>query len=279
MDEARRQILTLVARGEMAPSEAADRLAELDDARLDDGPVDDGPLTYPEIDSPAGGSTYDPGPGGPGISRVRIDARVRSVIVTGDPDVSAAVAEGPHLADWDGDTLVITEDHAHPDGFQFDWQERPFRFRGRDVLRARTLRVRMHPDLALEATVSAGALTVRGVHAPIAAAVSAGSARIEDFDGPLALTVSAGSVTARGRLADGQSRIDCDAGSVNLGLLPGSSVTIRARSDLGRVSLPGMEPGDNRGWFLGGAQEAIVGGGRGELDIRVNMGAVSVMSA
>ena len=280
MDEARRQILTLVARGEMPPSEAAERLAELDDARPDDEPRDDAPGYGSESASPAGEAyTYDARPGGPGISRVRIDARVRSVVVTGDPDVATAVAEGPHLADWEGETLVITEDHAHPDGFQFDWQERPFRFRGRDVLRARTLRVRMHPDLALEAIVSAGALTVRGVHGPIAAAVSAGSARIDDFDGPLALTVSAGSVTARGRLADGQSRIDCDAGSVNLSLSPGSSVAIRARSDLGRVSLPGIEPGDNRGWFLGGVQEATVGGGRGDLDIRVNMGAVSVMSA
>jgi hypothetical protein len=306
MDEARRQILTLVARGEMEPSEAADRLAELEGTSPTAGPSGTDPgqpgvgamgdPTGPnagdtsfagpgEAGSSAGGpsygssyESYEPGPAGPGISRVRIDARVRSVIVTGDPDVATAVADGPHLVDWDGDTLVITEDHAHPDGLQFDWQDRPIRFRGRDMLRARTLRVRMHPSLALDAAVSAGALTVRGVHAPISAAVSAGSARIDEFDGPLALTVSAGSVTARGRLADGQSRIECDAGSVNLGLFPGSSVTIRARSDLGRVSLPGTEPGDNRGWFLGGVQEATVGGGRADLDIRVNMGAVSVSS-
>jgi hypothetical protein len=291
MDEARRQILTLVARGEMEPSEAADRLAELEDpSALDEptaigapGPAPEGSgssdfrFTEPQPD-PSASSGYEHGSGQPGISRVRIDARVRSVVVTGDPDVATAVAEGPHLLDWDGDTLVISEDHAHPDGFQFDWQDRPFRIRGRDMLRARTLRVRMHPALALDASVSAGALTVRGVHAPIAAVVSAGSARLEEFDGPLALSVSAGSVTARGRLAEGQSRIECDAGSVNLGLLPGSSVTIHARSDLGRVSLPGSELGDNRGWFLGGVQEATVGGGRAELDIRVNMGAVSVTS-
>src|SRR5215831_7600172 len=138
MDEARRQILTLVARGEMEPSEAAVRLAELEGTSPPgDGPGEPGVggTSGPEPDGssfagfgaepgtsstgdPGYDSAYGPGPSDAGISRVRIDARVRSVIVTGDPDVATAVADGPHLVDWDGDTLVITEDHAHPDGFQ-----------------------------------------------------------------------------------------------------------------------------------------------------------------
>jgi hypothetical protein len=144
------------------------------------------------------------------------------------------------------------------------------------VLKARTLHVRMHPSLALDATVSAGSLTVRRVHGPITATVAAGSAKIDDFEGPITLAVSAGSVSARGRLASGQSRIDCDAGSVSLLLGRGSSVAIRARSDLGKVSLPGGHSTDGRGWLLGGTSEATIGSGQATLDIRVNMGGVSV---
>jgi hypothetical protein len=136
--------------------------------------------------------------------------------------------------------------------------------------------VRMHPSLALEATVSAGSLTVRRVHGPITATVAAGSAKIDDFEGPITLAVSAGSVSARGRLTWGQSRIDCDAGSVSLLLARGSSVSIRARSDLGKISLPGGHSTDGRGWLLGGTSEATVGGGEATLDVRVNMGGVSV---
>jgi hypothetical protein len=320
MNEARRQILTLVARGEMEPAEAAERLAAIEtdavvktntavtaDAPTGPPPGDwadtgwAGPGWSDATSSDAGwsgagwsGPTGPAGSGGagrgedpegsdtligssPGVGRVRIEASVRSVIVIGDPTVVGAVADGPHTAEWDGDTLVIGE--AHQEGFQFDWSDRHLRARGRDLLKARTLRVRMHPDLPLEASMAAGALSIRGLHGPIAASLSAGSARIEDFAGPLHLTVSAGSVTARGRLVEGESRVDCDAGSVTLTLLAGSSVTIRARSELGRITLPGAGAADGRGRLLGGSQEAVIGDGAASLDIRVNMGAAVVNAA
>ena len=295
MEDARRQILTLVARGELDPGEAADRLAELDappgaaapgsampggpvagtgptwswpdhDRQVADGPSEDSPT---EDGPPVDGATTAP------VTRIRVDASVRAVVIVGDPEVVGAIADGPHSAQWEGDTLFIGEEHG-AETFQFDWSELALRRRGRDVLRARALHIRMHPSLALDAVVSAGSLTVRRVHGPITATVAAGSAKIDDFEGPISLAVSAGSVSARGRLTSGESRIDCDAGSVSLLLTRGSSVSIRARSDLGKVSLPGSHSSDGRSWLLGGTSEATVGTGQANLDIRVNMGGVSV---
>ena len=55
MEEARRQILTLVARGELDPGEAADRLAELDTAPEPGPTPGPGPTPWP-------GPTSGPGP-------------------------------------------------------------------------------------------------------------------------------------------------------------------------------------------------------------------------
>ncbi len=106
------------------------------------------------------------------------------------------------------------------------------------------LQVRMNPELALDAKVDAGPLSIRQVHGPIKARVSAGPLKIEEFEGPLDLHVAAGPIKARGTLDHGDSRIQCEAGSVNLHLTHGSSVRVKANATLGKVHLFGERDRD-----------------------------------
>jgi hypothetical protein len=142
---------------------------------------------------------------------------------------------------------------------------------GRNFANDRLL-LRVNPALALDLRLQAGNCHVQGVEGPIHADVQAGSATIEGFAQPFDFSVQAGSLRASGRLAEGESRIQCDAGSVALALERGSSVRIRTRSTMGKVELPGgaSTTGDRR------AQESIVGDGAASLVIQATMGNVRV---
>jgi hypothetical protein len=138
------------------------------------------------------------------------------------------------------------------------------------------LTIRMRPDLALDAGVTAGSLKVAGVTGPLRVSLAGGSAKIDRFGGPLDLSVEAGSVRGSGLLVAGSSRIRCQAGSVRIHLERGSSVKVRARAELGNVVLPGDEDGER--WLAGGgaAREVTVGGGEALLEIEAHMGSVVV---
>ncbi len=130
----------------------------------------------------------------------------------------------------------------------------------------------MNPDLALELDTQAGSVRIRDVHGPIQARVQAGSLTIDGFRGPLDLSVQAGSLRGTGVLDAGLSRINCEAGSVRLNLERGSSVRVRARSTLGKVSM-----GDTDTVSIGGgAQELVIGDGKGTLEVDATMGSVRI---
>jgi hypothetical protein len=138
------------------------------------------------------------------------------------------------------------------------------------------LTIRMRPDLALDAGVTAGSLKVAGLTGPLRVSLAGGSARVERFAGPLDLSVEAGSLRGSGLLTAGSSRVRCQAGSVRLHLERGSSVRVRARAELGNVVLPGDADGER--WLAGGgeAREVTVGDGEALMEIEVNMGSVVV---
>jgi hypothetical protein len=180
----------------------------------------------------------------------------------GDSSITTATVDGEHTAEVEGDTLRIDGTVEAASGFAFI-RNRPAMARaaaragGHNI---RPLVIRMHPNLALDTDIDAGTVTVVGVHGPIRARTSAGSVRIEDFQAPIDLRVTAGSVVASGRLDHGSSRIECDAGKVSLRLSHDSSVEVRGRVNLGRLSI---------------AEERI-GAGAGVLDVVANLGAVEV---
>ena len=245
MEMTRRAILTAVAEGRLAPEEAAARLEELD----------------AESAAGSGRGAAD------GVETVRISSELGGVQVIGDPAVREASAEGSHSARREGSVLVIESEAGGPGGDGFQFGRRGILGLGRRLL------VRMNPALCLEAEVQAGSLSVQGVTGPIRAEIQAGSATIEGFRSPLDISVQAGSLRASGVLDRGASRVACEAGSVRLDLDPGSSVKVVVHSEMGRVTMPGGEGA----WMLGGGdQEAVIGEGRGTLEIDSQMGTVRV---
>jgi hypothetical protein len=246
MEDRRREILRRVAAGEVTPDEAA---AMLDEAEGRGTTV----MTTTNIP-------------GERAARLRVVRTAGWTEIVGDPGVQEAVADGPHVARRDGDTLIIEgeEDTADLPGFRFSWR-RGYHLTFGDV---KPLRIRVNPELPLEVEAQAGSLRVRDVKAPIRADVQAGQTRIEGFVAPLQLTARAGSVRASGRLDQGASRITCEAGSVRLYLDPASSVRVTARTTLGSITVAGRQ--EQGAW--------VIGSGQATLDVEAKMGSVRVLT-
>lgn len=258
MKDLQREILSQVAAGTISAEEGAARLEALEAA-----PPQASTTTTaapPETAAPAG------------IRLVKVVATLGSADIVGDPSVDFAVADGPHRARQDGDTMVI--EHApfdDDDTFTFGRGEsRRIVINGLDWQR-RKFTVRMNPSLPLLVNLQAGNARVEGVHGPITSELQAGNCTVEDFRGPLNLSVQAGNVNATGRLDSGSSKVRCEMGSVKIALERGSSVRIRARSTMGKVSIEG------EGHSMGTAgKDVTIGGGSGSLDIDCTMGNVKV---
>ena len=254
MEDERRTILSRVAIGDITPEEGAGLLEEINHA------------------APTAATGTEPA-----VRRIRIARSFGQVEVTGDPTVREAVAEGPHVARREGDTLCIESDDAGDEAGGFTFAQQRVRIRIGGVNISNQLRVRVNPDLPLEVESQAGTLRIRGVHSSIKAKAQAGSTQIEDFRGPLDLSVQAGSVRAEGVLDHGDSHIRCEAGKVRLHLLKGSSVRITARASLGKVTVDGENGGST--WTIGsGMREAVIGDGAATLAVEASMGNVRVSS-
>lgn len=258
MEDAKRSILDRVVLGTITPEEAAAELEQLETVTA--------PFAKPVAiaESPDGVAE----PQRSDLALVRIVNQMGSVIVIGDASVQDVVAEGPHLARREGQTMIIeVEPLGSHGGFRF----------GHVGIHGdgHRLVVRMNPALALDAEVQAGSLKVHHVAGPIRAVVQAGSTHIEDCNGPYDISVSAGSFKARTRVATGDSKIRCEAGSVKLHLLEGSSCCIKAQTTMGKIVLPGDR---KRSSGFGDSGDVTIGGGAANLDIRSTMGSVVVSS-
>ena len=263
MKDLRREILTQVAAGTLSAEEGAARLDSLEDA--------------PPPAAPASASTSPPSqPAGLSGREVRVVSQFGSAEIVGDPSVAFAVAEGPHRARQDGDTIVIEhEPFDDADSFSFG-RGRNIAVNGLDFQR-RKLTVRMNPDLALTASVQAGNVRVVGVHGPITSDVQAGNCKVDDFRGTLDISVQAGNVTASGRLESGASKVKCEMGSVKINLEKGSSVRITTRTTIGKVSIEG-DRGERAAVGPSG-REVVIGSGTATLDVECTMGSVRVAVA
>ena len=260
MKDLKREILNQVASGKISAEEGAARLDSLESV---------------ESASPAGASRpAPPAPQPSGARRVRVASAIGSAEIVGDQSIAYAVAEGPHRARQDGDTMVIEQGPLDEnDHFSFNRADRRALIDSMDIGR-RKLIVRMNPDLALTAHLNAGSLRIDGVHGPITGEVLAGSCRITDFASPLDLSIQAGNLSASGRLAGGASKVRCEMGNVTINLDKGSSVRVTARTTLGKVAVDG---GGGEQIILGqSGKEVKVGSGAGTLDIECTMGNVRV---
>ena len=246
MKDLQREILSQVAAGTISAEEGAARLEALDtDA------------------APAQASAAQAVPPATGVRQVTVNSRFGNTEIVGDPGVSSAVAEGPHRARQEGDTLVIDQSPlAGETGFEF---VRPF---GRIAIAGldpgSRLTVRMNPALALRTRVQAGNLHISGVKGPVTSDVQAGSCVVDGFAGPVNLAVSAGDLEASGRLDGGTSVVRCQMGEVKVNLDRTSNVRIHAHTTLGKVAVEG-------------APDQVVGNGAGNLEITCTMGDVKVV--
>ena len=93
MNDLRREILTQVAAGKLSAAEGAARLDALE--------------TEPAV--PFSAQQSPTSDARSGIKQVRVFARLGNTEIIGDPSVSYAVAEGPHKARQEGDTMVIEQ--------------------------------------------------------------------------------------------------------------------------------------------------------------------------
>jgi hypothetical protein len=246
-----REILSQVAGGRLSAEEGAARLEALE--------------TEPTVPSPSRPvPASDPGAG---VKQVRVVARLGNTEIIGDPSVSYAVAEGPHKARQEGDTMII-EQSPLDDEASFEFSHPQGRFRIPRVDIGGKLTVRMNPALPVTAKTQAGNLRISGVKGDVAAEVQAGNCDIAGFRGPMNLKVTAGNVTARGRLDSGASTIRCQMGEVRVVLDKTSSVRIRARTTMGEISFENVEPA--------GKSELTIGSGTGTLDCDCTMGTIRI---
>jgi hypothetical protein len=251
MKDLQREILSQVATGTLSAEEGAARLEALETE----------PTAPPP---PRPSSTSD---AGTGVKQVRVAARLGNTEIIGDSSVSYAVAEGPHRARQDGDTLII-EQSPLDDGPTFEFSRPHGRVRIPGVDIGGKLTVRMNPAMPLAAKTQAGNLRITGAKGAVAAEIQAGNCDIVDFGGPLTLKVTAGNITARGRLDSGASTIRCQMGEVRIVLDKTSSVRIRARTTMGEISFENVEPT--------GKGEVTIGSGAGTLDCDCTMGTIRI---
>lgn len=257
MKDLQREILSQVASGHITASEGAARLESIE-APAPSAPKPPLPTAVP--------------PAAPTGRQVRVVTVFGNANIVGDPSVSFAVAEGPHAARQDGDTLVI--DHSPMVGdssFSFDAGRRAI-VNGLHGQRD-DVTVRMNPDLALFVKVQAGNMRIEGVHGPISGEVQAGNCVVRDFRGPLNLVVQAGELTATGRLDSGASKLRCAMGEMNIELDKGSSVRITAHSTMGDVSI---DDGFGDGVVSRSGREITIGAGAATLDAECTMGTIRV---
>lgn len=257
MTDPRREILTQVAAGTITAEEGA---AQLDSLEAE------APSAEPSRPVAQRASS------GASVRQVKVVAQFGSAEIVGDPSVAFAVADGPHRARQDGDTMVI-EHEPFDDSDSFSFSRGDHRLATNSFHR-RKLTVRMNPDLALLASVQAGNVKVDGVHGPITGDVQAGNCAVSDFRGTLNLVVQAGNITASGVLASGASKVRAEMGAVKINLEKGSSVRIKARTTLGKVWIEGETQGrDADGKPV---REVIIGSGSATLDVDCTMGTVKV---
>ena len=244
MKDLQREILSQVAAGTISAEEGAARLEALESG----APTED-----KATPAPAPAST---------IRQVTVNSRFGNTEVVGDPTVVSAVADGPHRARQDGDTMVIDQSWLTGETtFEFNPPNRRITIPGFDS--QNKLVVRMNPALALRTRVQAGNLRIEGVIGPITSDVQAGNCIVERFAAPVNLSVSAGNLEASGRLDGGTSAIRCQMGEVKVDLDRTSSVRISTHTTLGKVAVEGV-------------QEPVIGAGAGTLEISCTMGDVRV---
>lgn len=204
-----------------------------------------------------------------GVERLVVQSTGKRVRLIGDADIATVMVDGQHLLRRNGSVLeVVSNGEIGPSFGGFSLINPPRSLDDlRDIGLGRELVVKANPELRVDVEVTGGGLAAVGVphlgkvRVTAAAASVEGVAQVED------MLVQAGAANVSGPIRRGRSRLRVESGNLSIRLHPGSNVTVRGDSRLGRVSLP-----DGHGEM----DELIVGNGSARLDVSAVMGYASV---
>lgn len=187
------------------------------------------------------------------------------VRVVGDPRVQTVSVEGEHVLRRSPEAIeVITEEANRP-------------FEGLSVLRlprslddirelgfGKELVVRVNPAMLVDVEVTAGSLRTEKVARLGHVRVTAGGARLVDVEQVDDALFQTGTATVIGTITQGRSRLRCESGNLTVRLGADSNVTVRAESNVGRVTWAGEHTGSG--------DEVIMGNGAACLDVGAVVG-------
>lgn len=211
-------------------------------------------------------------PQGKGVDRISVHAVGRRVRIVGDYSVATVAAEGPHVLRRNGSVLEVSSDgEIGPSLDGFSMLRPP---RNLDDIRAmslgKELYLRVNPGIIVDVEVTAGSLATEKLPYLGKVRVTAGGATMSGVAEANDVLVQAGQATLKGSIRTGRSRVRVESGSLNVALDDDSDVTVRAESQLGKVTWSGSLAG------AGSLDEAVVGNGSARLDVSVVMGLASV---
>ena len=288
MTDELRALLNQVAEGRVDPTEAAQRLADLDHVTTDPWATatDHDPATG---SAPSAAAPDQPGQASAGpatgtavdaaVTGVRVQASGRPVRVVGDASIATVAVDGPHTVRREGGRLRVDAPVAggnDPDGsYRYERKTGLSRWISQATLLGVPMTVRVNPQLPVDVELLAGSLDMMGLRAPTAFSVTAGSVRATDCSGPVDGTIRAGSAKLELRPTQGSSTVRVESGSVYLRLDKGSDVRLRAHAELGEVKVAGGA-GSGRVVDREGSHEVVVGRGTATMDVDIVMGSLKV---
>jgi hypothetical protein len=136
--------------------------------------------------------------------------------------------------------------------------------------RTNDLDLRLPADWALRLNVKAGNVDITGPLRQLAGRVHAGDVDIEEVHA-IDLRLSAGNLRTGLLLQPGKHRISSSAGNLHAKLLPGSSVTVDGRVQLGGIKADMPLEYTQRG--LGATAHGRIGQGDGEAELKLRLSA------
>lgn len=269
-----RSLLEQVAAGQLDPADAA-RL--LDSPVASAQPAAPTAPAEPPVAEPSSVRVVPAPTDAPTPDRVRrllVRSTARSVRVIADPTVATVDVEGPHRTVREDDLVRIESDLAGPEPGSWS-QEHPatwWRSFVQTGALGERLVVRVNPELAVEAEVTAGSLEVVGLTHGLRFRVTAGSIKATGCAGSVDGVVQAGSAKLE-LLVQANSRVRCESGSVDLRLLPGSDVTVRTDLELGDLKVYDTDGTTSK---PSSREPVVVGAGAATFDLEVVMGSIKV---
>lgn len=204
--------------------------------------------------------------GNRGVERLVLRSVGRRVRLVGDPRVATIAADGPHTLRRQGVTLEVnTEGELGLNLDQFSVIRPPRSLEDLRVLGlGKELVVRVNPLIPVDAEVTGSRLTTVGIPYLGKIRVSAGGAELSGVVEVRDALVQAGGATISGPLSGGRSVVRVESGNLSVKLSSDASVTVRAQTQLGKVSWPGDTTGD--------VDEYVIGSGAGRLELGVVIG-------